>query len=73
MFKKLTETVNNREYALYLNGQILDFRVKRLKSFKDNYRMLIAGLPSLTDDKGFFIYNEPNFSSLGLSENLDLI
>ena len=73
MFKKISKTVNERDYSLFLNGQVLDFTVRRLKSFKDEYSMLISGLPSLTESKGFFIYKQGNFSSLGLSEPLDLV
>lgn len=72
MIKRLQKNVNKRSYKLYHNGEEINIIATRVKGFK-NYINKIAKSKELVDGKAFFIYNEYNFASFGLSEEVDLV
>ena len=72
MFQKLKENVKKREYELFLNKKNLKIKTRWISSIKDYYIFLIRELENV-EDVGFFIYNEKNFASFGLMENIDIV
>ncbi len=72
MIKNIQDSINKRNYSLIHNGTKTKITVKRIRGFKD-YVNNLAKSTELAEGKGFFIYNEYNFASFGMSENLDLI
>ncbi len=72
MIKNIQELVNKRNYSLVHNGNKTKLTVKRIKGFKE-YVNNLAKSTELVEGKGFFIYNEYNFASFGMSEKLDIV
>lgn len=72
MLKSFSKAVKNREYNLYLNGKTIKISTKRIKGVKEYYASLMVS-SSLPEDKSFFIYNEFNFASFGMSDVVDLV
>ncbi len=72
MLKKLQRTINKRDYFLIHNGERTNINAKRIKGFKE-YINKLAKTPEMKEGKAFFIYNEFNFASFGMSEEIDLV
>ncbi len=72
MLDGMIKTVNKRKYQLFHNGEIMNFMITRIKGARD-YINHLAKNPELKENKAFFIYNEYNFASFGMSEKLDLV
>ncbi len=72
MLKTLQKYTKHRKYILVHNGEKMNFQAQRINGFKE-YINLLAKTPELKETTAFFIYNEPNFASFGMSEPLDII
>ncbi len=72
MFKFVRDIVNEREYEIRNNGRKINLVTTRLKNLKDFKDSLIS-LSEIDLDRGYFIYNEPNFASFGLKNEVDII
>lgn len=72
MFKFVRDVVNDREYDLRNNTRLIDISVTRIKNIREFKNSLIS-LSEIDSEKGYFIYNEPNFASLGLKNEIDII
>ncbi len=72
MLKKLQRQVNNRKYFLVHNGEKLNITIRRIKGLKE-YIKYVAKMTEAKEGKGFFIFNEYNFASFGMSEVLDIV
>lgn len=69
---RLTKLIASREFDLKLNGDKIKITAKRLSGVKDYYNLIVKS-QELNPDKAFFIYNEMNFASFGMSEEIDLV
>ncbi len=72
MLERLQKHVNRRNYFLVHNGEKTSITTRRIKGFRE-YVKYIAKMPEFKEGKGFFIYNEFNFASFGISDLVDLI
>lgn len=71
-YEDLKKKINNREYSLYLNNKNIKIRTKRIKGIKNQFDSLIVN-GILSQEKSFFIYNEKNIATYGLSNELDIV
>ncbi|BDU67805.1 MAG: hypothetical protein TYPL_4580 [Candidatus Tyloplasma litorale] len=69
---KLSVDISNREYALIYNGKKINFNTKRIKNIKDYYNFLIRD-PRNNQDYSFFLFNEYNIATFGLSQKIDVV
>ncbi len=72
MLERIQKIVNRRKYHLIHNGEKTNIIARRVKGVKE-YIKYVAKSPELKEGYGFFIYNEPNFASFGMSEVIDLV
>ncbi len=72
MLEKVQKLVNRRKYYLIHNGERINIITRRVKGVRE-YIKYVAKSPELKEGFGFFIYNEYNFASFGMSEVIDLV
>lgn len=72
MFKFIKDAVNDRKYELQYNSRNMNITLTRIKNLKEFKNSLIK-LSEIDVDKGYFIYNEPNFASFGLKNPIDIV
>ena len=72
MFKELRKKINDREYLLYLNNKNINITSKRINGLKSQFDSLITN-GEINPEKSFFIYNEKNLATFGLSYHLDIV
>lgn len=72
MIKELKRKINDREYSLYLNNVNIKIKTTRIKGIKKQFdSLIVSGI--LNPEKSFFIYNEKNIATYGLSNKLDIV
>ena len=72
LINKLSIDISNREYELIYNGKKINFNTKRIKNIKDYYNFLIRD-PRNNQDYSFFLFNEYNIATFGLSNKIDVV
>lgn len=72
MSNKFIKPISQKKFTLHLNEKPLNIHSKRIKGFKEFMNELVNG-PTLVPEMSFFIYNEKNIATIGLSERLDII
>ncbi len=68
----MIKSIKTRKYDLLLNGKKINIEVTRVKGFKEFIDNLIRGA-EMRIENGFFIYNEKNIATFGMSDKLDIV
>lgn len=72
MISQISKIANSRKYSLVHNGERKEIKLERIKGLRDFIRK-VSRTPEFKEEEGYFIYNEYNFASWGISEKIDLV
>ncbi len=72
MLKTIQKIANERTYNLIHNEEPINITTNRIKGFIE-FQKLLGSVDELAETRSYFVYNEQNIATFGLSFEVDVV